>query len=243
MPNYAPNFQPPNYANNYAGIIRRCLLVGPQKSGVPRSFEHSETVIACMSKQILSLFHLKKLKKGDIHQKKRNKGRKKRAFPKRAKKGEKKGEHLWERATRHKVCMVLPISLLFEQNLPPFRAESAGGRHLLGAGIHCAKVSDFSNVYASGTCTCILYYVGQLGNIHVKIIAMYYIVPHFPVIDKLSITRQFCYSRFLLWNVRCLYSDPDGDFIISVLQTSPGRFRSWISYLNKPTSNTRPHNQ
>ena len=27
---------------------------------------------------------------------------------------------------RHKVCMVLPISLLFEQNLPPFRAESAG---------------------------------------------------------------------------------------------------------------------
>ena len=27
---------------------------------------------------------------------------------------------------RHKVCMVLPISLLFKQNLPPFRAESAG---------------------------------------------------------------------------------------------------------------------
>ena len=27
---------------------------------------------------------------------------------------------------RHKVCMVLPISLLFEQNPPPFRAESAG---------------------------------------------------------------------------------------------------------------------
>ena len=28
---------------------------------------------------------------------------------------------------RHKVCMVLPnISLLFEQNLPPFRAEPAG---------------------------------------------------------------------------------------------------------------------
>ena len=26
----------------------------------------------------------------------------------------------------HKVCMVLPISLLFEQNLPPFRAASAG---------------------------------------------------------------------------------------------------------------------
>ena len=25
MPNYAPNFQPPNYANGYAGIIRRCL--------------------------------------------------------------------------------------------------------------------------------------------------------------------------------------------------------------------------
>ena len=25
MPNYASNFQPPNYANNYAGIIRRCL--------------------------------------------------------------------------------------------------------------------------------------------------------------------------------------------------------------------------
>ena len=27
---------------------------------------------------------------------------------------------------RHKVCMILPILLLFEQNLPPFRAESAG---------------------------------------------------------------------------------------------------------------------
>ena len=26
MPHYAPNFQPPNYANNYAGIIRRCLV-------------------------------------------------------------------------------------------------------------------------------------------------------------------------------------------------------------------------
>ena len=26
---------------------------------------------------------------------------------------------------RHKVCMVLPISLLFEQNLPPFQAISA----------------------------------------------------------------------------------------------------------------------
>ena len=25
MPNYAPNFQPRNYANNYAGIIRRCI--------------------------------------------------------------------------------------------------------------------------------------------------------------------------------------------------------------------------
>ena len=29
-------------------------------------------------------------------------------------------------ARHFKVCMVLPISLLFEQNLPPFRAESAG---------------------------------------------------------------------------------------------------------------------
>ena len=27
MPNYAPNYQPPNYANNYAGIIRRCLVL------------------------------------------------------------------------------------------------------------------------------------------------------------------------------------------------------------------------
>ena len=26
MPNYAPNFQPPNYANNYADIIRWCLV-------------------------------------------------------------------------------------------------------------------------------------------------------------------------------------------------------------------------
>ena len=26
---------------------------------------------------------------------------------------------------RHKICMVLPFSLLFEQNLPPFRALSA----------------------------------------------------------------------------------------------------------------------
>ena len=25
MQHYAPNFQPPNYANNYAGIIRQCL--------------------------------------------------------------------------------------------------------------------------------------------------------------------------------------------------------------------------
>ena len=30
MLNYAPNFQPPNYANNYAGIIRRCLGGGQQ---------------------------------------------------------------------------------------------------------------------------------------------------------------------------------------------------------------------
>ena len=189
-------------------------------------------------------FSSKKAQKGRYSPKKNAiKGERNGLFQKGPKRAKKRASTFGERATRHKVCMVLPISLLFEQNLPPFRAESAGGRHLLGAGIHCAKVSDFSNVYASGTCTCILYYVGQLGNIHVKIIAMYYIVPHFPVIDKLSITRQFCYSRFLLWNVRCLYSDPDGDFIISVLQTSPGRFRSWISYLNKPTSNTRPHNQ
>ena len=41
---------------------------------MPRPIEHSETVIACMQrKQILALFQLKKLKKGDIHQK-RNKG-------------------------------------------------------------------------------------------------------------------------------------------------------------------------
>ena len=29
MPNYAPNFQPPHYDNNYAGIIRRCLVISP----------------------------------------------------------------------------------------------------------------------------------------------------------------------------------------------------------------------
>ena len=28
MPNYAPNVQPPNYANNYAGIIPPCLVGG-----------------------------------------------------------------------------------------------------------------------------------------------------------------------------------------------------------------------
>ena len=39
------------------------------------------------------------------------------------------GQRNWSRIrgiARHKVHMVLPISLLFEQNLPPFRAESAG---------------------------------------------------------------------------------------------------------------------
>ena len=40
-----------------------------------------------------STFSAKKAQKG--RPKKRNKGRKKRAFPKRVKKGEKKGEHLW----------------------------------------------------------------------------------------------------------------------------------------------------
>ena len=71
------------------------LLVAPQKSGVPRpivgiDIEHSETVIVCMSKQILALFQLKKSSKRAIFTKKRNKGRKKGAFPKRAKKGEKR---------------------------------------------------------------------------------------------------------------------------------------------------------
>ena len=68
-------------------------LVAPQKSGVPRPIKHSETVIACMTKQILPLFQLKKLKRA-IFTKKSSEGRKKRAFPKSAKKGEKGRAHL-----------------------------------------------------------------------------------------------------------------------------------------------------
>ena len=58
--------------------------------------------------QILALFQLKCSKRA-IFTKKCNKGRKKRAFPKRAKKGQKgrkKGEHLWERARRD--CSLSP---------------------------------------------------------------------------------------------------------------------------------------
>ena len=75
--------------------LHQLILVAPQKSGVPRPIEHSETVIACMSKQILAPFQLKKLKKGDIHQKTQKGG-----FSKKGQEGRKKGEHLWERATQ-----------------------------------------------------------------------------------------------------------------------------------------------
>ena len=73
-------------------------LLPPKKAAckVPyRCIEHSVTVIACMSKQILALFQLKS-SKGAIFTKKRSERRKKRAFPKSAKKGEKMGKHLWE---------------------------------------------------------------------------------------------------------------------------------------------------
>ena len=70
----------------YSIVYKLHQLVAPKKAAcqLPRPIEHSETAIACMSKQILALFQLKKLKKGDIHQN-RHKGRKKRAFPKRPK--------------------------------------------------------------------------------------------------------------------------------------------------------------
>ena len=90
--------KPTFYSIVYTGYKLHLLTCCPQKSGVPRPIEHSETVIACMSKQILALFQLKKLKKGDIHQKNAIKGERNGFFqkgPKRAK----KGEHLWERAT------------------------------------------------------------------------------------------------------------------------------------------------
>ena len=64
-----------------------------------RALGNCAHVIACMSKQILALFQLKKLKKGDIHKKNAIKGERNGPFqkgPKRAK----KGEHLWERASR-----------------------------------------------------------------------------------------------------------------------------------------------
>ena len=54
----------------YSIVYKRHQFVAPQKSGVTRAqrpIEHSETVITCMSKHILALFQLKKLKKGDIH--------------------------------------------------------------------------------------------------------------------------------------------------------------------------------
>ena len=63
-----------------------------KKNGVPRPIDRALGNCDRMhdlSKQILALFQQKKLKKGDIHQK-RNEGRKKRAFPKRSKKGDKR---------------------------------------------------------------------------------------------------------------------------------------------------------
>ena len=44
---------------------------------------------------------------------------------------------------RHKVCMVLPISLLFEQNLPTFRALSTRAYHLFSD--HVDKYQNYRN--------------------------------------------------------------------------------------------------
>ena len=60
--------KPTFYSIGYIGYKLHQLVAPPppKKSGVSRPIEHSKTVIACMSKQILALFQLKKLKKGDL---------------------------------------------------------------------------------------------------------------------------------------------------------------------------------
>ena len=62
MPHYAPNFQPPNYANNYAGIIRRCPPLRASPSWYTWSAnclsrkvnQHCPSVLACRGKHSLT---------------------------------------------------------------------------------------------------------------------------------------------------------------------------------------------